>query len=198
MNQSDINRFDLPNEILFAILKKVDNVDVLYSLFGIKNKRLDILVQDGVFTNNLNFVTTSSITDVNILLILNIRHAHQLHERLRRYYSSVFSSTSKLKCELRTTTTMLVFITLFTVLVVFPKNPFFIASGINKGFFLLYSHLSDIWDVTLIGSSFITFIMYCSMFQQFHMEMYKLFLPQCLRKNIILKQITIKKISELV
>ncbi|CAF3560007.1 unnamed protein product [Rotaria socialis] len=63
MNQSDINFLDLPNEMLLTILKKLDNIDVLYSLFGINNKRLDILVQDGVFTNNLNFVTTSLITD---------------------------------------------------------------------------------------------------------------------------------------
>ncbi|CAF3416395.1 unnamed protein product [Rotaria socialis] len=63
MNQSDINFLDLPNEMLLIILKKLDNIDVLYSLFGINNKRLDILVQDGVFTNNLNFVTTSLITD---------------------------------------------------------------------------------------------------------------------------------------
>ena len=63
MNRSDINFLDLPNEMLLIILKKLDNIDVLYSLFGINNKRLDILVHDGVFTNNFNFVTTSSITD---------------------------------------------------------------------------------------------------------------------------------------
>ncbi|CAF4086302.1 unnamed protein product, partial [Rotaria magnacalcarata] len=60
---SDINFLDLPNEMLLIILKKLDNIDVLYSLFGINNKRLDILVQDDEFTNNRNFVTTSSITD---------------------------------------------------------------------------------------------------------------------------------------
>ncbi|CAF3801159.1 unnamed protein product [Rotaria sordida] len=61
MNQSDIHLLDLPNEILIIILKKLDNIDVLYSLFGINNERLDILVQDDVFINILNFVKTSFI-----------------------------------------------------------------------------------------------------------------------------------------
>ncbi len=50
MNQSDIHFLDLSNEILLIILKKLDNIDVLYSLFGINNKRLDILAQDDVFS----------------------------------------------------------------------------------------------------------------------------------------------------
>jgi hypothetical protein len=108
----------------------------------------------------------------SILLIFNIHHARQLRERLRHGYSQ-----SKLKRELRTTT-MLVFITLFTVLVEFPQGLFFIASGIDKDFFYLYSHLGDIWDITSIGSSFITFIMYCSMSQRFRIEMYTLLLPK--------------------
>jgi len=64
MNQSDIHLLDLPNEILLIILKKLDNIDVLYSLFRINDKRLDTLVEDDVFTNILDFVRTSSITHV--------------------------------------------------------------------------------------------------------------------------------------
>ncbi|CAF3751273.1 unnamed protein product [Rotaria sordida] len=45
------------------ICAKLNNIDVLYSLFEINNERLDILVQDSVFTKILNFVRTSSITD---------------------------------------------------------------------------------------------------------------------------------------
>jgi len=123
----------------------------------------------------------------SVLLILNIHHARQLRERLRRRYSTVSSSSSsRLKRELRTTT-MLVFITLFTVLVEFPQGLFFIASGIDKDFFSLYSQLGDIWDITSIGSSFITFIMYCLMSEQFRMEMYALILPKCLTENLNLK-----------
>jgi hypothetical protein len=119
----------------------------------------------------------------SILLIFNIHHARKLRESLRRRYSSVSSSSSRLKRELRTTT-MLVFITLFTVLVEFPQGLFFIASGIDKDFFYFYSHLGDIWDITSIGSSFITFIMYCLMSQQFRMEMYTLILPNSFTKKL--------------
>jgi len=118
----------------------------------------------------------------SILLIFNIHHARQLRERFRRRYSSVSSSSSKLKRELRTTT-MLVLITLFTVLVEFPQGLFLIASIIDKHFFSLYSHLGDIWDITSIGSSFITFIMYCLMSQQFRMEIYTLILPKYFTKK---------------
>ncbi|CAF1086583.1 unnamed protein product [Adineta steineri] len=120
----------------------------------------------------------------SVLLILNIRHARRLHERLSRRYPSVSSSSSRLKRELRTTT-MLVFITLFTVLVEFPQGLFLIAAGIDKDFFSgLYSQLGDLWDITSIGSSFITFIMYCLMSQQFRIEMYQIILPKCFTKNI--------------
>jgi len=66
MHQSNIHLLDLPNEILLIIFKKLDNIDILYSLFGINNKRLDILLKASVFTNILNFVTISSITDVKL------------------------------------------------------------------------------------------------------------------------------------
>ncbi|CAF3240526.1 unnamed protein product [Rotaria sp. Silwood2] len=64
MNQSDIHLLDLPNETLLIIMKKLDNIDVLYSFFGINNKRLDILVEDDAFASILNFTRISSIADV--------------------------------------------------------------------------------------------------------------------------------------
>jgi hypothetical protein len=124
----------------------------------------------------------------SILLIFNIHHARQLRERLRRY--SAAASSSKLKRELRTTT-MLVLITLFTVLVELPQGLLLFASVFNKEFFSLYSHLGDIWDITSIGSSFITFIMYCLMSQQFRMEMYTLILPKTFTKGFRLSAQTV-------
>ena len=47
-------------------MKKLDNIDILYSLCGIKNKRLDILLQNDAFINTLDFVTSSSITDLKL------------------------------------------------------------------------------------------------------------------------------------
>jgi hypothetical protein len=63
MNQSDVHLLDLPDEILVIILKKLGNIDVLYSLFEIKNQRIDTLIADDVFTSILNFVKPSSIID---------------------------------------------------------------------------------------------------------------------------------------
>ncbi len=60
MTLDNVHLFDFPNEILFLILKKLDNVDVLYSLLGIDDLRLNELVQDKVFTSTLNFVSMSA------------------------------------------------------------------------------------------------------------------------------------------
>ncbi|CAF3466161.1 unnamed protein product [Rotaria socialis] len=60
----DVHLLDLPNEILFHILKKLDNMDVLYSLLGINNQRLDNVAQEKTFTTILNFVSMSSNDDI--------------------------------------------------------------------------------------------------------------------------------------
>jgi hypothetical protein len=53
-HRTDTHLFDLPVEILLKILKKLNNMDVLYSLIGVEG--LDRLAQDEIFTNTLNFV----------------------------------------------------------------------------------------------------------------------------------------------
>ncbi|CAF2118816.1 unnamed protein product [Rotaria magnacalcarata] len=63
MSQRIAHLLDLPIEILFLILKKLDNIDVLYSLFGINNQRLDIVAQQQIFSNILSFVAISQSTD---------------------------------------------------------------------------------------------------------------------------------------
>jgi hypothetical protein len=63
MNQHNVHLLDLPNEMLFLILKKLDSVDVLYSFLSIKNQRLDIIAQQPMFSNTLNFVSISRSTD---------------------------------------------------------------------------------------------------------------------------------------
>jgi hypothetical protein len=64
MYRSDVRFLDLPNEILFIILKKLDNTDVLYSLLGVDNQRLDMVIQEKTFTNTLNFVLTTSTEEI--------------------------------------------------------------------------------------------------------------------------------------
>ncbi|CAF3475243.1 unnamed protein product [Rotaria socialis] len=66
MNQYDLHLLDLPNEIIFIILNKLNNRDVLYSLLGIDNsQRLHIIAQDKIVTNILNFVSISSTSDIS-------------------------------------------------------------------------------------------------------------------------------------
>ncbi|CAF3049737.1 unnamed protein product, partial [Rotaria sp. Silwood2] len=60
MSQSNVDFSDLPNEILLNILKKLDNIGVLYSLFGVIDERFDSLLQDDIFTNTLNLLTNSA------------------------------------------------------------------------------------------------------------------------------------------
>lgn len=64
MNQSNVGLLDLPNEILLIILKKLDNMDVLYSLLDVDNERLDIIIQENTFTNTLNFVLKTLTDDI--------------------------------------------------------------------------------------------------------------------------------------
>ena len=55
MEDSFIQLDDLPDEILIIILKKLHNLEVLYSLIGV-NKRLDTIVSDSIFTKNLTLI----------------------------------------------------------------------------------------------------------------------------------------------
>ena len=63
MNSYHAHILDLPNEILFLILKRLDNNDVLYSLLDIANQRLDVLAQEQIFSTILNLVSTSETND---------------------------------------------------------------------------------------------------------------------------------------
>jgi len=65
MSKNDIHLLDLPNELLFIILDKVGNVNALYSLLDVINKRFNSLLEDNVFTNTLNFTQTSLFDHIN-------------------------------------------------------------------------------------------------------------------------------------
>jgi hypothetical protein len=64
MCQSNISLLDLPHEILLIIFKRLDNIDVLYSLLDVDNQRLNPIVQDKTFTNTLNFTLTTLTDDI--------------------------------------------------------------------------------------------------------------------------------------
>ena len=57
MNRSSAHILDLPDEILLIILKKLNNVDVLYSLWNIRDRRLRIVAKEKTFSDILNFVS---------------------------------------------------------------------------------------------------------------------------------------------
>ncbi|CAF3372367.1 unnamed protein product [Rotaria socialis] len=59
MEYSCVRFNDLPDEILMIIFKKMNNVEVLYSLHSV-NQRLNKLVQDSIFTSRLTFVKRCS------------------------------------------------------------------------------------------------------------------------------------------
>ncbi|CAF4891195.1 unnamed protein product [Rotaria sp. Silwood1] len=57
MSRSNVNLLDLPDEILLIILKKLNNIDVLYSFIDINNEHLNSLAYEKIFSDTLNFVS---------------------------------------------------------------------------------------------------------------------------------------------
>ncbi|CAF3219523.1 unnamed protein product [Rotaria socialis] len=64
MEYSCVELNDLPDEILLIILKKLDNLEVLYSLQGV-NERLNEIIRDPTFTSHLTFVKWSPKEFIN-------------------------------------------------------------------------------------------------------------------------------------
>jgi hypothetical protein len=57
---------NLPDEILMLILKKLNNLDVLYSFQGV-NQRLNKVIQEPIFANHLTFVKRLSHNFIDLL-----------------------------------------------------------------------------------------------------------------------------------
>jgi hypothetical protein len=170
----------VPAHILLPKSYTINSTETVYWVSSATGQRLEKL-SFGILAICLKISPVVILIIFSVLLILNIRYARKLRENLRRRCSSI-NSTSNINREMRTTT-MLVLITLCTVFVELPQGLLLIAIGIDKKFFVFYSHLGDFWDITSISSSFITFVMYCSMSQQFRLEMLQLILPEfCLNK----------------
>jgi hypothetical protein len=53
LNKNDMNILDLPDEMLFTVLKKMNMVDVFYSLADV-NQRCHRLVLDSLYISHLN------------------------------------------------------------------------------------------------------------------------------------------------
>ena len=63
---------DLPEELLLIIFRKLNNIDLFYSILGINNQ-LDRILDDSFFTNELKLVT-SSVDDVICPLSSEVVH----------------------------------------------------------------------------------------------------------------------------
>ncbi|CAF3501521.1 unnamed protein product [Rotaria sp. Silwood1] len=66
MEHSLVQLNDLPDEILMIILKKLWNIQVLYSLIGV-NKRLNAIVHDPIFANRLTLMKDFSAYSIGRL-----------------------------------------------------------------------------------------------------------------------------------
>jgi hypothetical protein len=60
LDMSNLNILDLPDEILFIIFKKLNMVDVLYSLVDV-NRQLDRLALDFLYIRHLDITTNMTI-----------------------------------------------------------------------------------------------------------------------------------------
>lgn len=58
LDKNDINILDLPDEILLAIINKLNMIDVLYSLVDV-NQRLDRVILDPLYIHHLNLTVKS-------------------------------------------------------------------------------------------------------------------------------------------
>ena len=76
MNRSNVHLLDLPTEILLIILRKLNNIDVLYSLLDINNGRLDILAQEKTFSNILNFVHIDNMSLIDRFCVYILPRIH--------------------------------------------------------------------------------------------------------------------------
>jgi hypothetical protein len=95
MEYSCIQLNDLPDEILMIIFKKLANAEVLYSLSGV-NKRLNKIIHDSVFTNDLSLLMSTSDGLVYSLsdLILDRFCSHilpKIHQKIQWLHLESFS-----------------------------------------------------------------------------------------------------------
>ncbi|CAF3007571.1 unnamed protein product [Rotaria sp. Silwood2] len=65
MSRSNVNLLDLPDEILLIILKKLNNIDVLYSFIDVNNEHLNSVAQEKIFSDTLNFVSIDNVSAID-------------------------------------------------------------------------------------------------------------------------------------
>ncbi|CAF3787381.1 unnamed protein product [Rotaria sp. Silwood1] len=87
MKHSSVELNDLPDEILMIILKKLYNVQVLYSLIGV-NKQLNTILHDPIFTSHLTLMRCFSDDSIDslpdpILDRFCLQILHEIHYKIQ-------------------------------------------------------------------------------------------------------------------
>lgn len=88
MKYSDAQLLDLPDEILMIIFNKLNNVEVLFSLMNV-NVRLDKIVHDYTFTNQITLIEQNGATNLGsplsdkILDRFCLKILPQIHEKIK-------------------------------------------------------------------------------------------------------------------
>jgi hypothetical protein len=95
MEYSFVQLNDLPDEVLLIIFKKLNNIALLYSLFGV-NKRLNKILHDPIFTNHLNLLQFCSNDCISQLSspILNrfcLQILPEIHDKIKWLNLELFS-----------------------------------------------------------------------------------------------------------
>ena len=86
MNHSSAQLMEFPDELLLIILKKLDNIDALYSLMG-QNTRLDQILRDPCFTTKINFIIPNDDTSTQVDTLLDrfcLEILPKIHHLIRR------------------------------------------------------------------------------------------------------------------
>jgi hypothetical protein len=98
MSSLSVNILDLPDEILLIIFKKLNNIDLLYSLVGV-NQKLDKVACDIRFTKEVNLTTISpnDTSDSRLNAIVDRLYTHIL-PRIHNNVGSLSVQASLLQC----------------------------------------------------------------------------------------------------
>ncbi|CAF3173951.1 unnamed protein product [Rotaria sp. Silwood2] len=99
LNKNELNILDIPDEIFFIIFKKLNTVEVLYSLVDV-NRRFDRLALDSLYINNLNMTDTMTINsfyeqpcsiDAQVISKISEKILPRIHDQVHKLTIEEFS-----------------------------------------------------------------------------------------------------------
>jgi hypothetical protein len=97
MEHSITQLMDLPDEIIMIILKKLDNVEVFYSLMDI-NPRLNLILHDSIFTNKITLMTSIDLPLIQPDLLLDRFCLQKIHHQIQWFESGIIIDRTYSSC----------------------------------------------------------------------------------------------------